>query len=116
MLPVIASVGIVICVVQGSSMYMDLYKAMPLRCREQKPVEANYRPTGRRLRIDNMDIYETGTRESTNVLIAAYDIFGFHPNTLHFADMLAEKGPFRVVMPDFFRRQPYLMEDYPHLQ
>ena len=79
-------------------------------------MQVNYKPTGRRLWIDNMDIYETGAKESRNVLIAAYDIFGFHPNTLHFADMIAEKGPFTVVMPDFFRRRPYLMEDYPNLK
>ncbi|KAF6772493.1 hypothetical protein AHF37_08471 [Paragonimus kellicotti] len=49
-----------------------------------------------------------------SAIILVYDIFGFNiVQTRRFADVLAEKTRMRVLMPDFFRGQPWLLENFP---
>lgn len=53
-----------------------------------------------------MTIYETGNLESNRILIAIYDVFGFHTNTKQVADQLGKLGDYHIVMPDFYRGDP----------
>jgi dienelactone hydrolase len=45
----------------------------------------------------------SATPKKRSVLLVA-DIFGFHPETLKFADEIAKRGNYRVVVPDFFAK------------
>ena len=45
----------------------------------------------------------TGNRDAKRCLVALYDIFAFHPNTLRGADILGIS--YLVLMPDFFQGQ-----------
>jgi len=76
------------------------------------PVKSGYKPTGTESKLDQLTIYETQDTSPTRLLICVYDIFGYHPCTKQFADKLGQSG-FRVVMPDFFRGEPYSMENFP---
>lgn len=60
-----------------------------------KPVTSNYKPQG-------FTTYVAGTPGSTTKgVILVPDIFGFHPNAYHFADVIAANG-FVVILPDLF--------------
>jgi dienelactone hydrolase len=39
-------------------------------------------------------------------ILVIYDIFGFFPQTIQGADILAASGDYQVFMPDFFEGQP----------
>jgi hypothetical protein len=45
----------------------------------------------------------TGNRAAKHCLVALYDIFAFHPNTLRGADILGTS--YLVLVPDFFEGQ-----------
>jgi dienelactone hydrolase len=45
----------------------------------------------------------SATPKKRSVLLVT-DIFGFHPETLKFADEVAKRGNYRVVVPDFFAK------------
>jgi dienelactone hydrolase len=47
------------------------------------------------------------------LLIGVYDIFGDTKNTHQFADLLASAYGFRIVIPDFFRGQPWEHTKWP---
>ena len=76
-------------------------------------VHSDYQPKGREIILDAMKVYETGRKDNDRVIIVIYDIFGFHPNTKQVADRVAEMGDFRLVMPDFFRSDPWSLNNFP---
>jgi len=81
-------------------------------CCTRPAIHSDYKPIGTSLKIGELDAYQTGDVGSKRVLIAAYDIFGFHPNTKQFCDQLAKAG-FLIVMPDFFRGSPWDEKNFP---
>lgn len=88
--------------------------SLPEACCTLPPVSSHYDPQGSEITVGNdLKIYETKDKSSKVVLICAYDIFGYHPNTKQFADKLNSGGVFRVVMPDFFRGKPFSLENFP---
>ncbi|KKK27112.1 hypothetical protein ARAM_006500 [Aspergillus rambellii] len=50
----------------------------------------------------------TGPETATKAILVIYDIFGFFPQTIQGADLLATSGSqkYRIVMPDFFQGHP----------
>jgi hypothetical protein len=49
----------------------------------------------------------TGSPTSKKAILLVYDIFGFFPQTIQGADLLAEMGDgWQVFMPDFFEAEP----------
>jgi dienelactone hydrolase len=63
--------------------------------------EEGYQPSGKVVRVEDLDIYVVGSGDKC--VVWNYDIFGFNSGrTKELADLLAESG-FLVVMPDYFR-------------
>jgi len=113
----VATVVAVVIASKGDPIY-DL-SIVPKNCVNAPPVEADYEPTGTEWIFSStqissdMIIYETLNKTSTKILIAAYDIFGFHPNTKQVADILAQEGTYRIIMPDYFRGSPFTVNNFP---
>ncbi|KAI7857440.1 Alpha/Beta hydrolase protein [Circinella umbellata] len=76
------------------------------------PVDSTYQPVGT---VENVGIHElptyiVGPKDAKKAIVVLYDIFGFHNNTKQFCDVLANNCGYKVVMPDFFRGEPYKPE------
>jgi len=59
---------------------------------------------------------QTGPSDAKRALLVIYDIFGFFPQTLQGADILAhgdKEHPYQVFMPDFFDGKPADISWYP---
>jgi dienelactone hydrolase len=83
---------------------------------EQCPIikqEIDYIPHGGDFQLKNLSIYETADSTPKRLLIAVYDIFGDTANTRLFADLLGETYGFRVVVPDFYRGEPWDHNKWP---
>ncbi|KAI0549460.1 Alpha/Beta hydrolase protein [Xylaria curta] len=81
-------------------------------CRVPPVVGEGYEPKGRYIELDGLKTYVTGPTDADKAILVAYDIFGFFPQTLQGADILAT-GDAQVFMPDFFNGNPAKMEWYP---
>lgn len=57
----------------------------------------------------------TGPSDAKRAILWAFDIFGYFPQTIQGADLLASSSdsPFLVIMPDFFEGSPAKLEWYP---
>jgi dienelactone hydrolase len=87
------------------------------KCVTMAPVTLTsaYTPLGDVTVVNGMETYETRDKNPKTVLIGVYDIYGFSPSTniWQICDKLAESGV-RVVLPDFFRGEPWKREHYPY--
>lgn len=66
-------------------------------------------PKGQYTQVDGMKTYETGPSDASRGLLIVYDIFGFWPQTIQGADILAHSDthkPYRAFMPDFLEGAP----------
>lgn len=63
-------------------------------------MQAEYEPKGTYTQVAGLKSYTVGPEDAKQALLLVYDIFGFKPQILQGADLLASQG-FRVVMPDF---------------
>jgi len=54
-----------------------------------------------------------GPEGTGRAIILVYDIFGYFPQTLQGADILAEACQARVLMPDFFKGKPFPPDKHP---
>ncbi|KAI8947666.1 Alpha/Beta hydrolase protein [Xylaria longipes] len=85
-------------------------------CRIPPVVDEGYEPKGRYIDIYGLKTYVTGSPDADKAILAAYDIFGFFPQTLQGADILATgdtKQSYQVFIPDFFNGNPAKMDWYP---
>ncbi|KAI0393802.1 alpha/beta-hydrolase [Xylariaceae sp. FL0594] len=59
--------------------------------------------------------YVTGPSDTTKGIITIYDIFGYYPQTLQGADILATSGSskYKVFIPDWFKGDPCPIEWFP---
>jgi len=73
------------------------------------PISSDYSPKGTEGSVAGYKTYEIGTGDQ--VVIFVYDIFGYWPTTKQGADSIALAG-LKVVMPDFFRGEPFPSEAY----
>ncbi|KAK5148812.1 hypothetical protein LTR04_000474 [Oleoguttula sp. CCFEE 6159] len=79
-------------------------------------VSKGYEPKGKYITIDGMKTYTTGPSSAKSALLVIYDIFGFFPQTLQGADILAhsdQEHQYQVFMPDFFEGKPADISWYP---
>ncbi|KAI0449518.1 Alpha/Beta hydrolase protein [Xylaria acuta] len=84
-------------------------------CRVPPVVDEGYVPKGRYIDLYGLKTYVTGPPDADNAILAVYDIFGFFPQILQGADILATGGSTQVFMPDFFNGNPAKMDWYPPL-
>ncbi|KAI1458316.1 putative hydrolase [Annulohypoxylon moriforme] len=85
-------------------------------CRIPPVVVEGYVPKGRYIELDGTRTYVTGPGNSDTAILSVYDIFGFFPQTIQGADILADgdaEKKYQVFMPDFFEGNPAKLEWYP---
>ncbi|KAK5736200.1 hypothetical protein LTR17_007540 [Elasticomyces elasticus] len=86
-------------------------------CCTVPPVVADgYQEKGHYSTIEGMKIYATGPKSAKSAILVVYDIFGFFPQTLQGADILAhadKEHQYQVFMPDFFDGKPADISWYP---
>lgn len=86
-------------------------------CCTVPPAQANYKETGEYVEIGGMRTYRTGPKTADTAILFVFDIFGFFPQTLQGADILAhtadEHHQFQVFMPDWFNGKPAEVSWYP---
>ncbi|KAJ3113221.1 hypothetical protein HK098_007790, partial [Nowakowskiella sp. JEL0407] len=81
-------------------------------CCSLPPIKTDdYTPLGEWKELAGMKTYVTG-HNSKKVIVGIYDIFGYYPQVLQGADLLASQG-YKVVIPDFFRGNPYPADKFP---
>lgn len=64
-------------------------------------------------KVGELEAYVIGPKDSKKAIVVVYDVFGYWPTTKQGADLLAEATKARVVMPDFFRGDPFPQEKFP---
>ncbi|GAB7360066.1 hypothetical protein MBLNU230_g7586t1 [Neophaeotheca triangularis] len=75
-----------------------------------------YNGKGDYMTIDGMKTYATGPTDAKRGILVVYDIFGFFPQTIQGADILAtgdKEKQYQVFMPDFFEGKPVDIKDFP---
>ena len=79
-------------------------------------IAKNYQQKGTYQTINGLKTYVTGPSDATRGVLMISDVFGFFPQTLQGADILAHadtEKPYRVFMPDWFDGEPMPIEWYP---
>ncbi|CAG8948447.1 unnamed protein product [Penicillium salamii] len=78
-------------------------------------VPHGYEGKGEYITLNGLKTYVTGPESATEAILLIYDIFGFFPQTLQGADILAHSTPkkYRVFIPDFFKGNPANISWYP---
>jgi len=85
-------------------------------CCTVPPVQADYKPKGKYIDVEGIKTYTTGPSDAKRAIFIVYDIFGYYPQTLQGADILASgdhEQPYQVFMPDFFGDNACPIEWYP---
>ncbi|TKA42270.1 hypothetical protein B0A54_07358 [Friedmanniomyces endolithicus] len=88
-------------------------------CTVPPVVAEGYKEKGEYLTIEGMKTYATqnsGPKTAKSAILNVYDIFGFFPQTLQGADILAHadgEHQYQVFMPDFFDGKPADISWYP---
>ncbi|KAJ2980767.1 hypothetical protein NUW58_g6860 [Xylaria curta] len=85
-------------------------------CKIPPVVSEGYELKGRYIDLCGLKTYVTGPPDASKAILSVYDIFGFFPQTLQGADILATgdtEQSYQVFMPDFFNGNPALMDWYP---
>ncbi|KUJ14342.1 dienelactone hydrolase [Mollisia scopiformis] len=79
-------------------------------------ISKGYSPKGTYETLDGLKTYVTGPESAKLAILVIYDIFGYFPQTIQGADILAtsdEKHQYQVFMPDFFEGNPADIAWYP---
>jgi len=79
-------------------------------------VSKGYQEKGKYETIGGLKTYVTGPADATKALLIIYDIFGYFPQSLQGADILATAGEthnYQVFIPDFFEGKPADISWYP---
>ncbi|KAF2135702.1 uncharacterized protein K452DRAFT_293022 [Aplosporella prunicola CBS 121167] len=79
-------------------------------------VSEGYEAKGNYTTIDGMRTYQTGPSDAKHAILIISDIFGFYPQTLQGADILAHSDKdrkYQVFIPDFFDGKPAHISWYP---
>jgi len=79
-------------------------------------VAEGYQAKGEYTTIAGLKTYVTGPKDAKAALLVVYDIFGFYPQTIQGADILAygdSERSYQVIIPDFFEGSPVPLEWYP---
>ncbi|OTB08376.1 hypothetical protein M426DRAFT_19047 [Hypoxylon sp. CI-4A] len=79
-------------------------------------VHDGYEPKGTYIELGDTKTYVTGPADADKAILSVYDIFGFFPQTIQGADILAASDTekkYQVYVPDFFNGKPAPIEWYP---
>ncbi|KAI5809802.1 hypothetical protein DFH27DRAFT_476827 [Peziza echinospora] len=76
-------------------------------------ITEGYNPKGRYSEINGVKSYITGAPTAKSGVLSIFDIFGFYPQTLQGADILAQHLNAVVVLPDFFDGKPLSLSQFP---
>ncbi|KAF2203880.1 dienelactone hydrolase family protein-like protein [Delitschia confertaspora ATCC 74209] len=85
-------------------------------CNTPAVVTKGYEPKGQYITADGLKTYATGPSNAKQGILIIYDIFGYFPQTLQGADILAfsdKERQYQVFMPDFFEGKPADISWYP---
>ncbi|KAF1962815.1 dienelactone hydrolase family protein [Byssothecium circinans] len=85
-------------------------------CNTPAVVSKGYQQKGEYITVDGLKTYATGPKDAKQGILIVYDIFGFFPQTIQGADILAytdKEQPYQVFMPDFFEGSPADISWYP---
>ncbi|KAB8336769.1 hypothetical protein FH972_021078 [Carpinus fangiana] len=85
-------------------------------CNTPPIVGQNYSAKGKYTTVDGLRTYQTGPAGAKKAILLIYDIFGFFPQTLQGADILAtsdKDNDYQVFIPDFFEGNPADISWYP---
>ncbi|KAF7937861.1 uncharacterized protein EAE97_007657 [Botrytis byssoidea] len=84
-------------------------------CNIPPVVSKGYTPKGTYETIGGLKTYVSGPPSAKKAILVIYDIFGYYPQTIQGADILAQGSgeEYQVFMPDFFEGQPARLEWYP---
>ncbi|KAI9750957.1 MAG: hydrolase 76 protein [Chaenotheca gracillima] len=79
-------------------------------------VTEGYKGKGKYIEADGLKCYTTGPSTAKTAILVIYDIFGYFPQTIQGADILAhadKEHQYQVFMPDFFDGKPADISWYP---
>jgi len=85
-------------------------------CNTPAVISKGYQEKGSYVTIDGLKTYKTGPSSATRGILVVYDIFGFFPQTIQGADILAfsdSEKQAQVFMPDFFEGNAADISWYP---
>jgi dienelactone hydrolase len=84
-------------------------------CNVPPVVTKGYKEKGSYEDLGGFKTYVTGPADATKAIVVIYDIFGYFPQTLQGADILANAGKekYRVLIPDWFKGSPADISWYP---
>lgn len=85
-------------------------------CNTPAVVSSGYKEKGEYKTVDGLKTYVTGPSSASQGILIIYDIFGFFPQTIQGADILAhadKEHQYQVFMPDFFEGNPADISWYP---
>ncbi|KAF9738227.1 hypothetical protein PMIN03_001970 [Paraphaeosphaeria minitans] len=85
-------------------------------CNTPAVVSKGYQPKGEYIEVQGMKTYATGPKDAKQGILFIFDIFGFFPQTIQGADILAHTDkdhPYQVFMPDVFDGKPADISWYP---
>ncbi|KAF9879390.1 dienelactone hydrolase [Colletotrichum karsti] len=84
-------------------------------CNIPPVVSKGYEAKGSYEEIGGFKTYVTGPSDAKKAIVVTYDIFGFFPQTLQGADILAtsDAQKYRVFIPDWFAGEPAPIEWFP---
>lgn len=85
-------------------------------CNVPPAVSKGYKEKGKYIDLNGMQCYTTGPSNATSAIFIIYDIFGFSPQAIQGADILAHADSghqYQVFMPDFFLGKPLPHSDFP---
>ncbi|KAF4551811.1 Dienelactone hydrolase-like protein 3 [Elsinoe fawcettii] len=85
-------------------------------CTVPPVVSEGYKEKGQYTTFDGLKTYATGASGAKTGILVVYDIFGYFPQTIQGADILAtgdKERQYQVFMPDFFEGKPVPVDYYP---
>jgi len=96
---------------------MSLHPAHSAACCTVPPVvSSGYQEKGKYTTFGGIKTYQTGPTNAKKAIFLIYDIFGYFPQTIQGADILAygdKESPYQVFIPDFFEGKPADISWYP---
>ncbi|QDS70572.1 hypothetical protein FKW77_010520 [Venturia effusa] len=85
-------------------------------CSVPPVVSKGYELKGNYVKVNGLKTYHTGDAKAKHAILVVYDIFGYFPQTLQGADILAygdKEKQYQVFMPDFLEGSPADISWYP---
>ncbi|KIW16974.1 hypothetical protein PV08_04165 [Exophiala spinifera] len=84
-------------------------------CNTPVVISKGYKEMGKYATVDGLKTYITGPSSASHGILVIFDIFGFFPQTIQGADILAHSSEkhYQVFMPDWFDGNPADISWYP---